>query len=826
MRENHFLKTLDDELIRTFQHAVIVTASMASVILSTAEGQAFPGLLTPVVAIATCVLVDRRRMIRLPTVAASFLGIGAFIAAGSEFRSTGLEAKVLAGSHLIVYLTWIVCFLEKSSRQYWWILALSMLQLAVAAVLTNSAGFGASLIGMMLLLLWTLSVFSLYRAQTYVPVADESGMFSVGKDLTESGNIRIQSSIQRDPNEPWITWKFRGLVALSFLTSIGVAAFVFAAFPRVWVSASPFGASDNSQQRGQGIVHRTGFTDTITIGDAGNLLQSDARVLHFRVTDLKTGKEATPEQLSDALQMDELLFRGSVMSSYENGRWTRIDARNRIRVGSMFDGFSINDADAARYRLQIAQDAPSGQFAFAPFPVCRVETSPGSGVVRLRNGSSTLLWAASNRDADDLQISGQRSFQADCPELNEKDPLDTALWRIPSSTGLAVRSVLSWRYRRSAEEIYLQKNLRTTLQRLYQEAVTVCSESGNPVRADERVRRILKYLSADNGFRYSLSTTRIDTALDPVEDFLFNTKSGHCEYYASACALMLQSAGVPARLVNGFSGYEKNSVSGNYEVKQRHAHAWVEAFVDGRWITVDATPSAARETSLAGNAAPGFLGDLQTAVSDFWSDGIHSMTFQKQKSLYESVKEKINSIRASIRERGIIATITETWSDLVSAVLKWVNWGSASVLLILTAGVVVFLRRNHRTTVQRFLSAFFRWLKSRQTTSESVVRFYTAFCRVCESQGLRLSKANTAMENAVIASQFFADRLITEEQKQLPLTIAAGFNEIRFGAADVSTEQMQKIRGAVESFQSALKMSRTRAAAAVTSTAVTSAAVN
>ncbi|MFN9971057.1 MAG: hypothetical protein ACK58T_14315, partial [Phycisphaerae bacterium] len=97
---------------------------------------------------------------------------------------------------------------------------------------------------------------------------------------------------------------------------------------------------------------------------------------------------------------------------------------------------------------------------------------------------------------------------------------------------------------------------------------------------------------------------------------------------------------------------------------------------------------------------------------------------------------------------------------------------------------------------------------------------------VCESQGLRLSKANTAMENAVIASQFFADRLITEEQKQLPLTIAAGFNEIRFGAADVSTEQMQKIRGAVESFQSALKMSRTRAAAAVTSTAVTSAAVN
>src|SRR5262249_51439626 len=95
----------------------------------------------------------------------------------------------------------------------------------------------------------------------------------------------------------------------------------------------------------------------------------------------------------------------------------------------------------------------------------------------------------------------------------------------------------------------------------------------------------------DSGeYTYSLSMAVDDPAIDPVEDFLFNRKRGHCEYFASALALMLRSVQIPSRLVTGFKGAEFNASDKSYEVQQRHAHAWVEAWVDNEWMTLDPTP--------------------------------------------------------------------------------------------------------------------------------------------------------------------------------------------------------------------------------------------
>ena len=95
----------------------------------------------------------------------------------------------------------------------------------------------------------------------------------------------------------------------------------------------------------------------------------------------------------------------------------------------------------------------------------------------------------------------------------------------------------------------------------------------------EAVGRALTYYLASSGeYTYSLEMIRQDRSLDPVLDFLFNTRQGHCERFAAALALMLRSVGIPARVVKGYRGCDHLG-DGEYVVRHSHAHAWVEILV-------------------------------------------------------------------------------------------------------------------------------------------------------------------------------------------------------------------------------------------------------
>lgn len=94
-------------------------------------------------------------------------------------------------------------------------------------------------------------------------------------------------------------------------------------------------------------------------------------------------------------------------------------------------------------------------------------------------------------------------------------------------------------------------------------------------------------------FSYSLSFKRRGRE-DPLIQFLTSSKEGHCEYFASAMALLARAVGVPARVVGGYRVRERNELGGYYVVRERNAHSWVEAWVEARgWQTYDATPPAA-----------------------------------------------------------------------------------------------------------------------------------------------------------------------------------------------------------------------------------------
>ncbi len=92
-------------------------------------------------------------------------------------------------------------------------------------------------------------------------------------------------------------------------------------------------------------------------------------------------------------------------------------------------------------------------------------------------------------------------------------------------------------------------------------------------------------------FRYSLDQGR-DARYAPLSDFLLRSRAGHCEYFATATALLLRAAGIPSRYATGYAVQEYSELEDAHIVRRRHAHSWVLAYIDGSWRDVDFTPPA------------------------------------------------------------------------------------------------------------------------------------------------------------------------------------------------------------------------------------------
>ena len=126
----------------------------------------------------------------------------------------------------------------------------------------------------------------------------------------------------------------------------------------------------------------------------------------------------------------------------------------------------------------------------------------------------------------------------------------------------------------------------------------------------EFLKAIEKFFLQTGGFRYTLNYTNVrrNDSLDPVEDFVRNHRSGHCEQFAAATTLMLRHQGIPARLVVGYHGGDFNALTDSFTVRASHAHAWVEAYLrpedcteemnqegaagpGGAWMIVESTPA-------------------------------------------------------------------------------------------------------------------------------------------------------------------------------------------------------------------------------------------
>ena len=150
---------------------------------------------------------------------------------------------------------------------------------------------------------------------------------------------------------------------------------------------------------------------------------------------------------------------------------------------------------------------------------------------------------------------------------------------------------------------------------------------------DDAKRAILLLQFFRDDFQYSLTPGDPGDA-DPLSRFLFDTRTGHCEYFASSLAVMLRAVGIPSLVVNGYLDGEWNPYGEYLVIRQSDAHSWVEAWIDGEWQILDPTPATAAVPG------PGFS-EWQAMLDAYrmrWYRYVINYTFRDQMNIAFSIR--------------------------------------------------------------------------------------------------------------------------------------------------------------------------------------------
>ena len=278
----------------------------------------------------------------------------------------------------------------------------------------------------------------------------------------------------------------------------------------------------------------------------------------------------------------------------------------------------------------------------------------------------------------------------------------------------------------------------------------VIAESGATNQFD-KAKAIEKYLRTN--YAYSLDLKAGGD--DPLSDFLFNIREGHCEYFASALAIMLRTQGIPTRVVNGFQVGEYNETAGVYIVRQKDAHSWVEVYFpkENAWVPFDATPSA-------GQGGGGLPDTLSSQVSKFfetietiWIQYVVSFDNQEQRSLFKSFRNKFADYKNRAYEltETLQNKLTTWWEELKgergsTASLVAIFYGlaylfAAVILLVFVRWLWIVLRQLN--LIKRLSHLFQRKSKG------NIVEFYDRMLRSLEKKGFSRSPNETPLEFAV-----------------------------------------------------------------------------
>jgi len=340
-----------------------------------------------------------------------------------------------------------------------------------------------------------------------------------------------------------------------------------------------------------------------------------------------------------------------------------------------------------------------------------------------------------------------------------------------------------------------------------------------------KARLLQDHFRTPNAYNYTLDFTKVPRSpdVDPLEDFVANHHTGHCEYFAGALCLMLRSQGIPARIVVGYKGGEFNSVGGYYWVRQLHAHAWVEAYLtpdqippgtldgesieSGAWLRLDPTPVAEDPAELAlGVGLLARVGDAMDYVQLLWDDYILGLNSERQqKTIFKPLTTRATSalsVFSPQQVREALDGVMETLGLEKTTTDRWFSW-RAGVAGSVIAAIILLLGQGATALWRLWRQRSARQQRTQAAPPRRVIEFYQRLERLLEELGIERQPHQTQREFALAAGDQLASLSGTNEPvSDLPLQIVEAFYRVRFGQLGLTQQQAEAIDAALGRMQS------------------------
>ncbi len=468
--------------------------------------------------------------------------------------------------HLVLFAMVVRLFSLQRTRDHYMLAVLSFLMVLAAAVLTVGSVFLFSFAGFLLVAVVTFVLMEMRH--------------SVGDEQRHAQDPRTPSPSGLPPTRRMAYGLLAVAPALMLMILAG-SFLIFFLLPRVssrYLSAyTP--TSDVS----------TGFTDRVQLGRIGQIQQSSAVVMHIEIQDDLQGGY-------------DLMWRGVALSNFNGEMWSnsydqvvlRPSGDGSFRLAPLVDPNGAASAGRTIHYHVLMEPIGTNVFFLAERP----QRLQGSS----RQVSTDAGGAVYNLDAD--HPINRYEGESQLPEI-DTDEVRLAPNIAPAGAAAYLKlPPLDPRVPNLARDI----------------------TASAPSNYDKAVA-LEQYLSTHFGYTLELPHT---LAPDPLANFLFERKRGHCEYFASSMAVMLRSLQIPSRIVTGFRGGEFNDLTGQYVVRASDAHSWVEAYFPGSgWISFDPTPAGGLQTHTGWSRMQLYM----DAAASFWREWIINYDISHQRTL-------------------------------------------------------------------------------------------------------------------------------------------------------------------------------------------------
>jgi hypothetical protein len=444
----------------------------------------------------------------------------------------------------------------------------------------------------------------------------------------------------------------------------------------------------------------TGFSEQVSFNSITNITQSNDIVAHVQVWKNGNLLEGT----------EPILLRGRTLDRYSPSlqKWSRADTQ-----GYDLDASAGNAVDLYRTPIGGLADEYRQKISLRPTGTHTLFAMPGPHKFIPSRSIGKIIFSWRDETIYSAEQQTQR-FDYEVVSRNASIP--------PSETGLGyeaerrgpigmMRRMLLRGDRLRGDRMYpggraTQSDAEPIPPRIAEYArrpeVSGADDDGRPLATlrppnvpvtelDEQIaNNIQQHLRGT--FRYTLDLTgeKKDEARDPNEQFLYDWKKGHCEYFASSMVLMCQSLGMQARMVTGFrvSGDDYDSTYGKYYiVRQSHAHAWVEVLTPAGWKTFD--PTSGNE------AGPTHARDTWRSVKNFfnwlefkWAEKVVAYDGERRDNLIQDLDRSVvnAALSSPVNPNKWQQTLSTGWRDWMNRLTQSINDGTG---LMLSAKVII-----------------------------------------------------------------------------------------------------------------------------------------